>query len=211
MNIELLFPTAIGIEDNTTDYKYDHQTLINLPYTTNEKFSSGHFEQTVDSYVLDNNVPNLRSWIQTNLNVYASYALSTDQKLKITQSWCIKHNDAPQHVFPHSHPNSIISGAYYVAADDQSAKLKFHRTSVSTYPSIQWQMDPDKSKDAPWNWDWQKIPVTSGRLVLFPSQMMHSVEDELNNKDVRCVLSFNTWFEGSIGNADRFTQLGAIQ
>ena len=40
--------------------------------------------------------------------------------------------------------------------------------------------------------------------------MMHLVEDELNNKDVRCVLSFNTWFEGSIGNADRFTQLGAI-
>lgn len=210
MNIELLFPTAIGIQDNTTDYTQDHQSLIDLKYVINEKFSSGQYQQTVDSYVLDNNVPNLREWIQTNLDTYASYALSTDQKLKITQSWCLKHYNITQQVFPHSHPNSIISGAYYVAADEKSSKLKFHRTGVSTYPSIQWEMDPKKSKDAPWNWDWQKIPVTTGRLVLFPSHMTHSVEAELTNHDIRCVLSFNTWFEGSIGSADRFTMLGEI-
>jgi len=208
MNIELIFPTAICIVDN--ENHEDHKTLLNLEYSINQQSSNGAFEQTTDTYVLDNYVPNLRNWIQQQLDSFAKYALSTDQKLKFTQSWCLRHKEMPQEVFPHSHPNSIISGAYYVDANENSSRLKFHRTGVSTYPSIQWEMDSEKSKDAPWNWDWQKVPVQTGRLVMFPSQLTHSVESELNNSDTRCVLSFNTWFEGSIGNEVLLNKLGPL-
>ena len=208
MNIELIFPTAIAVVDNNVFD--DHPALLDLEYNINKDSSNGMFEQTTDTYVLENHVPNLRNWLQQQLDNFSKYSLSTDQKLKFTQSWCLKHNNTRQEVFPHSHPNSIISGAYYVAADEDSAKLKFHRTSVSTHPSIQWEMDPNKSKDAPWNWDWQKISVHTGRLVLFPSQLMHSVESEMHNSGIRCVLSFNTWFEGSIGSDYMFNKLGPL-
>ena len=207
LNIELIFPTAIGIVDNDTFD--DHSALLNLEYNM-EVTSNGMFEQTKDTYVLDNHVPNLRLWIQQQLDNFSKYALSTDQKLRLTQSWCLKHNDVKQEVFPHSHPNSIISGAYYVEADEDSANITFHKANISTSPSITWEMNPDRIKDAPWNFAWKKIISKTGRLVMFPSQLMHSVESEMQNNGTRCVLSFNTWFEGSIGNDHLLNKLGSV-
>ena len=79
LNIELIFPTAIGIVDN--DNFEDHSTLLDLEYKVTEA-SHGQFEQSEDTYVLDNHVPNLRNWIQQQVDNYSKYALSTHQKLK---------------------------------------------------------------------------------------------------------------------------------
>ena len=207
LNIELIFPTAIGIVDN--DNFEDHSTLLDLEYKVTEA-SHGQFEQSEDTYVLDNHVPNLRNWIQQQLDNYSKYALSTHQKLKFTQSWCLKHNDSRQEVFPHSHPNSIISGAYYVAAEEESANLTFHRKNINMSPSVIWEMDQEMIATAPWNFHWKKVASQQGRLVLFPSQLMHSVDGKKPIDGTRCVLSFNSWFEGGIGNDDKLNRLGPI-
>ena len=207
LNIELIFPTAIGIVDN--DNFEDHSTLLDLEYKVAEA-SHGQFETSTDLYVLDNHVPNLRNWIQQQLDNFSKYALSTHQKLKLTQSWCLKHNDIRQEVFPHSHPNSIISGAYYVEADEDSANIAFHKTNISTSPSITWEMNPARISESPWNFAWKKVESKQGRLVMFPSQLMHSVDGHKPIDGTRCVLSFNTWFEGGIGEVNKLSRLGPI-
>jgi uncharacterized protein (TIGR02466 family) len=207
LNIELIFPTAIGVVDN--DNFDDHSEILDLEYGVTEG-SHGQFETSTDTYVLDNHVPNLRNWIQHQLDNYSQYALSTHQKLKFTQSWCLKHNDTRQEVFPHSHPNSIISGAYYIEADEDSANLTFHRKATNMSPSVVWEMDQEMMAEAPWNFHWKKIASKRGRLVLFPSQLMHSVDGEIPIDGTRCVLSFNTWFEGGIGNDDKLNRLGPL-
>jgi uncharacterized protein (TIGR02466 family) len=207
LNIELIFPTAIGIVDN--DNFDDHSAILDLEYSVTEN-SFGQFETSTDSYVLDNHVPNLRNWIQQQLDNYSQYALSTHQKLKLTQSWCLKHNDVKQEVFPHSHPNSIISGAYYVAADEDSGDLTFHRSNINQSPSVTWEMDPEMIATSPWNFHWKKVASKQGRLVLFPSQLMHSVDGQKPIDGTRCVLSFNTWFEGGIGEVSKLSRLGPL-
>lgn len=206
MNIELLFPTPVASVDNTSYLETEHDELLNLEY----ELTNG-FEQTVNTRVLDSHATQLRSWIQQQIDQFSLNALATDHKLKITQSWCLKHHNQQQHVFAHSHANSIISGAYYVCADDTSEDIRFHKDMPTTSPNIKWETDKDLLKQQPWMWDWHSIKSQTGRLILFPSYVFHSVNGFLENPGTRCVLSFNTWFDGPIGSEQKLTRLGALQ
>ena len=83
MNIELIFPTAIAVVDNNVFD--DHPALLDLEYNVNKDSSNGMFEQTTDTYVLDNHVPNLRNWIQQQLDNFSKYSLFTNS----LSSYCL--------------------------------------------------------------------------------------------------------------------------
>jgi hypothetical protein len=208
MEIDMLFPTPVASVDNTNFLGSEHWELLNAEYT--EHLDSG-FMQTTDSYILDSHAPELRQWIQDQLNCYSTNALATTDRLKITQSWCLKHDNVLQNVFMHSHCNSIVSGAYYVHADKASENIRFHKDLPSVAPNIKWENDSKLLKKQPWMWEWHEFDVITGRLILFPSYMYHSVVSKTPNNRVRCVLSFNTWFEGPIGSEHKLTRLGAVQ
>lgn len=85
----------------------------------------------------------------------------------------------------HSHPNSLLSAAYYVKANDQSGEIKFfdpkdaktmHHPEISIYN--------DLSSDT------VKIKPEEGKLLIFPSYIHHAVEENLSDQD-RVVISFN--------------------
>jgi uncharacterized protein (TIGR02466 family) len=202
MNLHFLYPTPVGIFHNeNVEALSEHEELINLPYSM-----SNNFNRSDDTYVLDHHAPNLRSWICDQIQIYAKDAMAITDTFKITQSWCIKHQNEEQKIFSHIHPNSIISGAYYIDADDASEGITFYRQTFSNHTSIQWDSDPELMKNQSWNWAWYKIPVATGRLVLFPSHMKHGVDGK-HNSNTRCVLSFNTWFSGTFGNKENLFEL----
>lgn len=204
-NVYFLFPKPVFVIDSEQNFKSDNEVLLNSQY---EKSNHGYFYSSLSSNILED-VPVLATWIHSQVVSYARELLGISQKLKITQSWCLKHNVGDiQTVHPHRHPNSIVSGAYYVSATENSAQLKITKDTASgNYPYIEWDKDEELVTNSPWMHDWTTFDVKTGRLILFPSNTNHMVVDKLVANEQRCVLSFNTWFDETIGNEKRYTLL----
>ena len=50
------------------------------------------------------------------------------------------------------------------------------------------------------------LPMKKGELILFPSNLQHSVPANQSDED-RISLSFNTWIKGDIGDKEKLTYL----
>ena len=205
MKIIDLFPTPIGIFKNTDTS--EHKFMLESKFIDHPYYDD--FVVSKESNFLNSNknkVPLLYDFITQSLNEYSKTTLATNQTLKFTQSWLTKHDGIPQFTFPHRHQNSIVSGCYYVLATEQDAGINFHREQDGLGKYIKWEHEEDLSKGNKYAWERVEINVETGVLVLFPSQLMHSVSGILKD-NVRCSLAFNTWFNGPIGSKDAFTLL----
>ena len=205
MEIKDVFPIPIGFSHNDLSLIDEHQYLINLPYEHHLEYdmviSKNKFILTSTPTI------KLQKFINNELQEYAKKTLGTHQPLKITQSWCTKHENITQSTFPHTHQNSIISGVYYVNADKETEGITFHKNTDYTDRYITWQTDDKLMQDHYWNWRWCKFPVETGLLILFPSQLKHSVDGMMHTHNMRCSLAFNTWFDGPIGNQNDLSML----
>jgi uncharacterized protein (TIGR02466 family) len=194
MVIENLFPTPIGFfkfED-----KVDTDFLINQPQRVNEGNTSSE-----DKYILNNKrVFDLRQFIEKSLHEYfmSTHAPKNDTHLKITQSW-LNWTKPGQHHHKHAHPNSLISGCYYVNARKDSDKIFFYRDGYQQikFPPVEWN---------PYNSESWWYPVNTGDLVLFPSSLTHMVQP-VEGEDTRISLAFNTFPIGMIGEENALTAL----
>lgn len=198
MSINHISSIPIGIYKNN-DYT-EHNYFYNLKYHDSDKF----FSRSINSKVLENT--ELVKFINEKLKDYCVNALSTYQNLRITQSWCIKHHNRKSEIYNHTHTNSIVSGAYYIKCDSKSSPLILKSPSILSRSQIDWDKDSLLLKDQSWMWKNYEIFPQEGLLVLFPSNVEHSVSQSIDNDD-RCVLSFNTWFEGNIGNENAMNLL----
>jgi uncharacterized protein (TIGR02466 family) len=86
----------------------------------------------------------------------------------------------------HIHPNSLWSGAYYVAAEPTSGNIYFEDPRVVSLMSM-----PRRTTDQPVN---ERRIIDSlpqaGRLIMFPSWVNHGVRENLSDKN-RISISFN--------------------
>ena len=196
----MLFPTMVATVDNTTIPQQDHLTVLNSEYVVESKY--GRFPTTRNKYILDT-VPTLKAWIQSQIDRYATNVMGSG-KLRFTQSWAIKHGNMPQAIFNHTHANSIISGSYYIDAPSGSEALTFMKPASVGGPIIDYEKN---YRDKPWLYDQMKFGAYTGRLILFPSNIEHGVMGFQEMKQRRCVLAFNTWFDGPIGTDEGLTRL----
>ena len=79
-----------------------------------------------DNFVLDNpDLSALRSNINEHLNNYLQYVIgASDVSLQITQSW-LNYTNPGQFHHKHTHPNSILSGVFYMKTDPVYDKVVF--------------------------------------------------------------------------------------
>ena len=106
------------------------------------------------------------------------------QIAKINNMWAIINTGGAANL-RHQHGNSTISGAYYVRAPKNSGDIVFYDprpAPVFTYPKA---VDPNLL-----NAQVNGISPKEGALVLFPSYLDHSVNENLS-KEERIVVSFN--------------------
>jgi uncharacterized protein (TIGR02466 family) len=197
-----MFPTPLGVEFNINVSNNERSFLLDAEYHLHEKYN---MIVSCNKYII-NDVPILKAAIQQHLDEYSKVALATTEKLIITQSWCSKHENSKEYVFPHAHQNSVISGVYYVAADDAAEGLTFYRNEKINGDIIAWPTSTNLVST--YNWDWETISIKQGMLLLFPSKMMHSVSGTLEKtNNIRCALAFNTWFKDPIGSENDFSRL----
>jgi hypothetical protein len=196
----MLFPTVVTTVDNSIIPKQDHNAILNSEFVVTAK---GNFPTSKNKYILDT-VPTLKLWIQNQINRYANEVMGSNVKLKFTQSWAIKHENMPQNIYTHSHSNSIISGSYYIDAPNGSEPLTIHKFGYLGGPLINYEKN---SENKSWLYDEMKFAAYTGRLILFPSNLLHSVAGYQSTNQRRCVLAFNTWFDGPIGTEEGLTRL----
>ena len=106
------------------------------------------------------------------------------QLVKINNMWAIINTGGAANL-RHQHGNSTISGAYYVRAPKNCGNIVFYDprpAPVYSHPNV---VNPNLL-----NAQVNSITPKEGALVLFPSYLDHSVNENLSN-DERIVVSFN--------------------
>ena len=106
------------------------------------------------------------------------------QSININSMWAIINTGGSANL-RHQHGNSTISGAYYVRAPKNSGDIVFYDPRPApayTYPIA---VNPNLL-----NAQINGISPKEGALVLFPSYLDHSVNENLSNEE-RIVISFN--------------------
>lgn len=106
------------------------------------------------------------------------------QEVKITNMWAII-NEKGAFNQKHHHGNSDISAAYYVSAFENCGDIVFYDPRPAPVFN-----HPISSKPNILNATVNSIKPEEGLLVLFPSYLEHSVNQNLSDKQ-RIVISFN--------------------
>tara|TARA_R100000541_G_scaffold57133_1_gene67026 strand:- start:677 stop:1261 length:585 start_codon:yes stop_codon:yes gene_type:complete len=108
--------------------------------------------------------------------------------LVINTLW-ININQEKDYNLEHNHPNSVMSGVYYVKAQKNSGDLVLsHPASIAM--EYDWS-GRNLKKYNKYNSPMWKIPPIENRLLLFPSWLLHSVRPNLNKNKNRISISFN--------------------
>ena len=109
------------------------------------------------------------------------------EKIVLTQSWANKTITNEQHHL-HTHPNSLISGIFYLTSHESGAT--FFEKEDSWKTNLFFNNDSNKINT--------KIKPTSGKLLLFPSQIRHGVT-KIESLEERYSIAFNAFPSGKIG------------
>ena len=119
---------------------------------------------TKENYFLDKELPLLRRFFEKSINTYSKKVLGVDTQdlnYRITQSWInICSPNASHH--QHTHPNSFISGVFYVRVKPDVDYIVFSR------PNQQFFQFPIKEYNTFNSYQWT-VGVSEGQLLLLPS------------------------------------------
>ena len=107
-----------------------------------------------------------------------------NQLIKISSMWAIINIGGAANA-RHHHGNSAISAAYYVRAPKNSGDLVFYDPRPAPVYSHPHSKEPNYL-----NAMVNSVSPVEGALVLFPSYLDHSVNENLSNEE-RIVISFN--------------------
>lgn len=135
----------------------------------------------------------LKQEIENNLKNYCENVLKIKHKFNITTSWCVKQNTGDWGQ-PHEHKNSLISGVYYLKTPENSGDLFFHR-NVNHLLSA--NLAFETLEDTNINNDLIKFNVKEGMIIIFPSNVFHSI-GKTNSIDSRYCIAFNSYIVGDI-------------
>jgi len=164
--------------------------------TTKSLHEKTNISLTNDVHVLKNlALRNVRKMCQHHLDTFTKNYLHIKQDFYITNSWVTTKRKGQYH-HQHDHQNCIFSGVYYVNANENMGKL-----ILNGKQGYLEKFDFTYDYDGTWNYynssSWA-ISVKSGTMVIFPSHVIHSVE-ESQDDDTRVVLGFNSFVKGSFG------------
>ena len=198
MKEELLqiFPTPVLITKYEGDLSKEIKYVDSLPYK--EQKANANFK-SADSYLLEiEQLKNLKNFFYESLNKYTKNISQSEQRLVITQCWANKNPPGSKH-HEHVHPNSMLSGVFYLRQDKTLPPIQFSKSIQSSM-----KLDPKKYNNL--NSETFLLPCVDGELLLFPSDLKHSVPLNLG-KEARLSMSFNTFSVDTLGSEDSLTHL----
>lgn len=199
MLIHPLFPTPVGV------FKFDkHINKKEMQFILNqETYNNSGNSTSTNTYILTSSeeLMRIRKFLFNSAKCFFKnvYKHKDDVELYMTQSWC-NYTKQGQFHHIHAHPNSFISGVFYVDGNEESDKIIFVRDigyqQIKIFPT-----EYNAFNSESW---W--LPATPGTLYLFHSSLSHRV-DPVQGEKTRISISFNTFLKGTIGSTDTLTEL----
>ena len=194
-----IFPTPIYIS------KLDRElTPLELKFVDKSKkdFYKNDGNITSNNNYILNEKPfaNIKKELDLRVQDYFDKVISPANSITpyITQSW-LNYTETNQYHHKHAHPNSLVSGVFYINCDDKFDKIKFFNDTYKTIkPEIKdWNI---------WNSETWWFSVKTGDIILFPSSLTHMVETK-EGTNTRISLAFNVFIKGTVGINKQLTEL----
>jgi len=199
MIIHSLFPQPVYFSKLERALTKEELKVIDK-YKTKTYKNKGNITSN-DTYVLENKaLKNFKKDLYKMVIDYFKKVVCTSNSIipYITQSW-FNYTENNQFHHDHSHPNSYVSGVFYINADKKVDQIKFYTTNR---PSLELKADKYNIFNATTWW----YPVQTGDIVLFPSSLVHGVNKK-KGTNTRISLSFNVFIKGKIGINSSLTEL----
>jgi uncharacterized protein (TIGR02466 family) len=197
IDIVPIFPTVVGHVKLERELTFSEIDVVNK-----QKWNSNIGNKVAE----DNKVLNtpalydIKRFIENSLREYFLflYPGREDMEIYITQSWmnCTKSGEWHHQ---HAHPNSFISGVFYIECDD-SDSIDFVKRAYNQITVVPKEWTLYNSPN--WNFKTEK-----NLLLLFPSSLEHTVSQITKPNHTRVSLAFNTFIRGSLGDGDALTEL----
>jgi len=198
-SIHGIFPTPIYIS------KLDRElTPLELKFINKHKKKFYKNESNITSnntYILNEKpFANIKKELDLRVKDYFEKVISPTDAITpyITQSW-LNYTETNQFHHKHAHPNSLVSGVFYINCDDKFDKIKFFNDKYQT-------IKPEVKDWNIWNSESWWFSVKTGDVILFPSSLTHMVETKQGD-NTRISLAFNVFIKGTVGNNKSLTEL----
>ena len=198
-NINGIFPTPIYI--SKLNRKLTNKELLFINKTKSDCGKNEGNITSNDNFILNHKAfKELKTDLDLRVKDYFEKIISPTDAITpyITQSW-LNYTEKNQYHHKHQHPNSLVSGVFYINCHEEYDKIKFFNEKYSTIkPEIKdWNI---------WNSESWWFSVKTGDIILFPSSLYHMVETKQGD-NTRISLAFNVFIKGTIGNNKNLTEL----
>ena len=198
-NISGIFPTPIYISKLVREL-----TPLELKFVDKNKkdFYKNDGNITSNNNYILNEKPfaNIKKELDLRIQDYFNKVISPANNITpyITQSW-LNYTETNQYHHKHAHPNSLVSGVFYINCLEEHDKIKFFNDNYQTIKLEikNWNM---------WNSESWWFSVKTGDVILFPSSLTHMVETKQGD-NTRISLAFNVFIKGTVGNKTSLTEL----
>ena len=194
-----IFPTPIYI--SKLNRKLTIKELSFIDKSKLDVYKNDGNTTSNDNYILNHKTfKNLKEDLDLRIKDYFQKVISPTDAITpyITQSW-LNYTETNQFHHKHAHPNSLVSGVFYINCDEQFDKIKFFNEN---YKAIK----PEVKEWNIWNAESWWFSVKTGDIILFPSSLTHMVETK-EGTNTRISLAFNVFIKGMIGNNKQLTEL----
>jgi uncharacterized protein (TIGR02466 family) len=185
------FPTPIW-HFNLDNYQQLNQTLLQEIKVEQQNDSKGQKRSNVLGWHSANDLHHRESFAEftqiIGANVWeVATCLHWDLakiSLAIESCWAIVNGKLAANSV-HNHPNSLLSGVYYLQAPENSGVISFSDPRPAAHVLV-----PPMTEFSPWTLPKISYKPQVGTMLLFPSWLLHSVEMNLSS-ELRISLSFN--------------------
>ena len=194
-----IFPTPIYI--SKVDRKLTSLELKFVDKSKKDFYKNDGNITSNNNYILNEKpFTNIKKELYLRVQDYFDKVISPANSITpyITQSW-LNYTETNQYHHKHAHPNSLVSGVFYINCHEEHDKIKFFNDN---YQTIKLQIKDYNI----WNSESWWFPVKTGDVILFPSSLTHMVETKQGD-NTRISLAFNVFIKGTVGNNKSLTEL----
>jgi uncharacterized protein (TIGR02466 family) len=195
-----IFPTPVYISQLNRGINSKELSFINK--TKKDVYKNEGNTTSNDNYILNNKIfKDLKKELDLKVKDYFDKIISPANNITpyITQSW-LNYTKTNQYHHKHQHPNSLVSGVFYIDCNEEFDKIKFFKDN--NYQIIK----PEVKDWNIWNSETWWFTVKTGDIILFPSSLTHMVETKQGN-NTRISLAFNVFIKGTVGKNKNLTEL----
>ena len=191
LNVQPIFP--IGVNHSVLDREFTKEEISFFQKCRDSTLKNFGNSFTKNNYILDESeMETLKSELMLSVKHYAYNVLLIEETIEpyITISW-INFTGKNQSHHKHYHPNSYISGVFYIDVDEKKDYITFFKDyQPAIVPSFK-----ERNLFNSTNWS---FGANNKLLLLFPSYIQHEVFVKQDD-NIRISLSFNVFLKGNIG------------